>query len=63
MHSPLPDVKWSAGSIRITSQTVRAEAFLVQDTGIHNAAGQEIINVFVTQRGNLNSLCASPGNA
>lgn len=25
MHSPLPDTKWSAGSIRITSRTVRAE--------------------------------------
>ncbi|MEV1068776.1 DUF4279 domain-containing protein [Streptomyces sp. NPDC050263] len=24
-HSPLPDTKWSAGSIRITSRTVRAD--------------------------------------
>jgi hypothetical protein len=30
----------------IGSEQFRAEAFLVQDTGIHNAAGQEIINVF-----------------
>ncbi|MFJ3581739.1 DUF4279 domain-containing protein [Streptomyces sp. NPDC090127] len=29
MHSPLPDTKWSAGSIRITSRTVRAEEISV----------------------------------
>ncbi|WP_405792530.1 DUF4279 domain-containing protein [Streptomyces sp. NBC_00029] len=30
MHSPLPDTKWSAGSIRITSRTVRAEEISVR---------------------------------
>ncbi|MFB6781538.1 DUF4279 domain-containing protein [Streptomyces sp. NPDC056352] len=30
MHSPLPDTKWSGGSIRITSRTVRAEEISVR---------------------------------